>query len=175
MSTHGPLLKYATPMSQPVWLGVGIEDPSGVVETKVHSWGTLEEILTYIFSHKHMHVHTRLFFILFVPFSLQAETSPMTFTKNMINIRSQHVASCNGNEGHSLPTRARIATGKKYPGGGDGKIRNAIAFEDPTNSRSDGAKAHITFDFTGHKVAKTRILSKWLTKLTHLCCVLSFF
>ena len=33
----------------------------------------------------------------------------------------------------------------------------------------------LTFDFTGHKVAKTRILSKWLTKLTHLCCVLSLF
>ena len=32
-----------------------------------------------------------------------------------------------------------------------------------------------TFDFTGHKVAKTRILSKWLTQLTHLCCVLSLF
>ena len=36
----------------------------------------------------------------------------------------------------------------------------------PTNS---------TFDFTGHKMAKTRILSKWLTKLPHLCCVLSSF
>ena len=34
---------------------------------------------------------------------------------------------------------------------------------------------HLTFDFTGHKVAKTRILSKWLTKWTHLCCVLSLF
>ena len=32
-----------------------------------------------------------------------------------------------------------------------------------------------TFDFTGHKVAKTRILSKWLAKLTHRCCVLSLF
>ena len=32
-----------------------------------------------------------------------------------------------------------------------------------------------TFDFTGHKMAKTRILFKWLTKLTHLCCVLSLF
>ena len=32
-----------------------------------------------------------------------------------------------------------------------------------------------TFDFTGHEMAKTRILSKWLTKLTHLCCVLSLF
>ena len=38
-----------------------------------------------------------------------------------------------------------------------------------------GAWPPITFDFTGHKVAKTRILSKWLTKLTHLCCVLSWF
>ena len=33
----------------------------------------------------------------------------------------------------------------------------------------------LTFDVTGHKVAKTQILSKWLTKLTHLCCVLSLF
>ena len=33
----------------------------------------------------------------------------------------------------------------------------------------------ITFDFTGQKVAKTWILSKWLTKLTHLCCVLDLF
>ena len=32
-----------------------------------------------------------------------------------------------------------------------------------------------TFDFTGHKVAKTRILSKWLTKVTQRCCVLSLF
>ena len=32
-----------------------------------------------------------------------------------------------------------------------------------------------TFNFTGHKVAKTRILSKWVTKLTHLCCVLRLF
>ena len=64
--THGPLQKYATPISQPVWLGVGIEDPSGVVEIHVHSWGTLEKISTYILSHKYMHVHTRLFVMLFV-------------------------------------------------------------------------------------------------------------
>ena len=32
-----------------------------------------------------------------------------------------------------------------------------------------------TLDFTGHKVARTRILSKWLTRLTHLCCVWSLF
>ena len=60
-STHGPLQKHATPISQPVWLGVGIEDPLGVVEIQVHSWGTPEKISTYIFSHKYMHVHTRPF------------------------------------------------------------------------------------------------------------------
>ena len=41
--------RNATPISQPVWLGVGIEDPSGVVEIQVHSWGTLEKTLIYIF------------------------------------------------------------------------------------------------------------------------------
>ena len=45
-------------------------------------------------------------------------------------------------------------------------VTNRIEREGPSSS---------TFDFTGHKVAKTRILSKWLTKLTHLCCVLSLF
>ena len=39
----------------------------------------------------------------------------------------------------------------------------------------NGTRPGVTFDFTGHKVAKTRILSKWLTKLTHRCCVLSLF
>ena len=62
-STHGPLQKYATPISQPICLGVGIEDPSGVVEIQVHSWGTLEKISTYISSHKYMHMHNRLFFM----------------------------------------------------------------------------------------------------------------
>ena len=57
-STHKT---YATPISQSVWLGVGIEDPSGVVEIQVHSWGTLEKISTNRFSHKYMHVHTRPF------------------------------------------------------------------------------------------------------------------
>ena len=59
--TRVSITKNATPISQPVWLGVGIEDPSGVVEIQVHSWGTLEKTLTYIFSYKHMHVHTRPF------------------------------------------------------------------------------------------------------------------
>ena len=69
--------------------------------------------------------------------------SPVTFTKNMKNLPSQHVARCNGSEASSLPTRAPIATGGKYPGGGDGKIRNTIAFEDRIHSRLDGAKAPI--------------------------------
>ena len=67
----------------------------------------------------------------------------MTFTKNMNNAPSQHVAPCNGNTGYSLPTRARIANGDKYQGGADDKIRNTIAFEDPTHSRGDGAQAPI--------------------------------
>ena len=50
----------STHISQPVWLGVGIEDPSGVVEIQAHSRGTVEKISTYISSHKHMHVHTLL-------------------------------------------------------------------------------------------------------------------
>ena len=74
-----------------------------------------------------------LFFMFFVALSLQAGISPMTFIKNMNKTPSQHVAPCNGNGGYPLPTRARIATGDKYPGGGDGKIRNAIAFEDHTH------------------------------------------
>ena len=84
-----------------------------------------------------------LFFILFVALSLQAGIPPAIFAKDMNKIPSQHVAPCNGNGGYPLPTRARIATEDTYPGGGDCKIRNAIAFEDPTHSRSDGAKAPI--------------------------------
>ena len=67
----------------------------------------------------------------------------MTFIKSMDKTPSQHVAPCNGSGRYLSPTPARIATGEKYPGGGDGKICNAIAFEDPTDSRSDGAKAPI--------------------------------
>ena len=67
----------------------------------------------------------------------------MTFAKNMNIIRSQHVAPCIGNAEYPLPTRVRIATGDKYPGDRDCKIRNTIAFEDPTHSRSDWAKAPI--------------------------------
>ena len=67
----------------------------------------------------------------------------MTFIKIMNKTPSQHVAVCNGNEGYSLPNRARIATGDTDPGGGDCEIRNGIVFEDPTHSRSEGAKASI--------------------------------
>ena len=83
--------KFATPISRPVWMGVGIEDPSGVVETQVHWPGTLEKISTYISPLIHMCTCTvALFYTLFVPFSLQAETSPVTFTKNM---KKTHPAS----------------------------------------------------------------------------------
>ena len=67
----------------------------------------------------------------------------MTFARDMRKIPRQKVTPCNGNEGYPLPLWARIATEDKYPGGGDCKIRNAIAFEDPTHSRSDKAKAPI--------------------------------
>ena len=43
----------------------------------------------------------------------------MKFIKDMKRIPSQHAAPCNGNGGYRLPTRARIATGDKYPGGRD--------------------------------------------------------
>ena len=144
-STHGPLQKHATPISQHVWLKVGIEDPPGVVEIQAHSWGTVE---------KYQHIYSlinictctpSLFVMMFVTLLLQAEISPVKFTKDMNKTPSQHAAPCNGNGGYPLPTQARIATGDKYPGGGDGKIRNAIAFEQPTHSRSDGAKAPIAF------------------------------
>ena len=68
--------KNATPISQPVWLGVGIEDPPGVVEIQVHSLGTREKKLIYIFSHKHMHVHTRPFHHIVCSLSLQAGIPP---------------------------------------------------------------------------------------------------
>ena len=119
-STHGPPKKHATPISQPVWLGVGIENPSGVVEIQAHSRGTLEKISTYVSSHKYMHVHTRRFHHVVCPLSLQAGIPPVKFIKHMKRIPSPHAAPCNGNGGYSLPTRARIATGDKYPGGGDG-------------------------------------------------------
>ena len=76
-----------------------------------------ETVNIYTSSHKYMHVHTRLFFMWFVFLSLQAEISAVRLVKNMNKMPSQNLAPCNGNEGYSLPTRARIATGGTYPGG----------------------------------------------------------
>ena len=60
-STHGPLLNYATRISQPVWLGVGIEDlrccgnPSPLVDN------SKENINIYISSiNKHARAHSSL-------------------------------------------------------------------------------------------------------------------
>ena len=70
----------------------------------------------------------------------------MTLIKTMNKTPSQLVAPCNGNEGYSLQTRPRLATGNTYPGGGHSKICNTIAFEDPTHSRTDVAKAPIAIN-----------------------------
>ena len=67
----------------------------------------------------------------------------MTFNRNANNTPSQHVALWNGGTRYSVPTWARVATGDKYPGERNGKFRHAIAFENPTHSRSDEAKAPI--------------------------------
>ena len=91
-STHGPSQKHGTPISQPAWLGVGIEDPSGVVEIRAHWRGTLEKISTYISSHTHMHVHTRPFRHAVCSLSLQAEISPVKFIKDMKKTPSQHAS-----------------------------------------------------------------------------------
>ena len=119
-STHGPPQKHATPICQPVWLAVGMEDPLGDVEFQAHLWGTLEKISTYISCQKHMHVHTRSFGHVVCSLSLQAGISPVQFIKYVKSTPSKHVAPCNGNGGYPLPTWARIATRDKYPGGGDG-------------------------------------------------------
>ena len=81
---HGPLPEYTTPISQPVWLSVGIEDHPGVVKTGVHLWGTLEKISTYISPLINICTCTfASFFILFVFIPLQAEICPIRFNMNM--------------------------------------------------------------------------------------------
>ena len=127
--------KNATPISQPVWLGVGIEDPSGVVELQVYSSGTLEETLIYIFSHKHMHVHTRPFHHIVRSLSLQAGIP-----------REIH----QGHEGHTQPAcgpmqwQWRVPTPNPGMHSDRGQIPRRrrrpksatplFAFEDPTHS-----------------------------------------
>ena len=127
---------YSTPISQPVWLGVGTEDPSGVVDIQAHSRGTLEKISPYIFSHKHMHVQTRPFHHIVCSLSLQAGISTLNLIKDVKKTPSQHAAPCNRIGGYPLQTRAHIATEINTQAA-------EIAFEDPTHSQSDGAKAPI--------------------------------
>ena len=89
--------------------------------TQVHSWGSLEKISTYISPVTNICTCTIVrFVILFVFLWVQAEKSHVKVSKNMNKIPSKHVAPCNNSTGYSLPTRARIATGDEYPGGGDG-------------------------------------------------------
>ena len=44
----------------------------------------------------------------------------MKLIEDMEKTPSQHAAPCNGIRGYRLPTWARIATGDKHPGSGDG-------------------------------------------------------
>ena len=127
------------------WVGCWEREPLGCCGSPSPVVGnSIENINTYLLSEIYARICTlALLFILLVPFSLLAEKSHMKFTKDMNKAPSQQVARHNGNTGYSLPNWASIATGDKYPGGRDGKIRNAIAFQDPTDSRSDGAKAPI--------------------------------
>ena len=152
----GLYYKHATPMSQLFCSAVGIEEhslacwdrgalgccgnPSPLVAN------SRKNINTYILSYICTHTHTctlALFVIFVVPLPLQAELAPQKIIKNMRKTPSQHVAPCNGIHRYSLPTRAHMVTGGKYPGGAERRIRNAIAFEDLSHSRSDGAKSPI--------------------------------
>ena len=95
-----------------------------------------------------LYIHTHActlfpFLILFEPLSLQAEISPVKCINNMPKTRSQHVAPCNRYHWFLLPTRSDKATGGNTQAASSAQICNAIAFEDPTHSRSDGAKAPI--------------------------------
>ena len=69
--------------------------------------------------------------------------------------------------------RAAHRTEASERGAPEGQEKSGTTHHD--THRTDTTRTAHTFDFTGHKMAKTRILSKWLTKLTHLCCVLSLF
>ena len=142
------------------------------METQVYLLRTLERISTYISPLIKICRCTGVFcFILFVPFSLQAEIYTVTSIKNLNEILSQHVARCNGNEGSSLPTRAHIATRDKYPGGGAGRIRNAIAFEDPSHSRSHGVKAPIAIHISIF-VGRGRLLPLGLSPPPYVVAIL---
>ena len=55
------------------------------------------------------------------------------------------------------------------------KLRVSASYQEGDWVLVHHSRLPATFDFTGHKVANTRILCKWFTKLTHLCCVLRLF
>ena len=86
-----------------------------------------------------------LFFMLFAALSLQAEISPVTLTKDMKKIPSQHAAACNGSGGYPLRIRARIANGDKYPGGGDCKTRMPLPLKTPSTQGVTGQRHPLQF------------------------------
>ena len=71
----------------------------------------------------------------------------MKFNKAMKSTPSQHAAPCKGNGGYPLPTRARIATGDKYPGSGDGPNlqRHPMPFKTPSTHRVTGQRNPLQF------------------------------
>ena len=57
----GRCIEKAKPISRPVLLAVGIEEPTGVVQIQVHLCGTSEKYqYEYSPMHTHTHTHTRL-------------------------------------------------------------------------------------------------------------------
>ena len=73
--------------------------------------------------------------------------SPAKFIKDMKSTPSQHAAPCNGNGGYPLPTRARIATGDKYPGSGDGPNpqRHSLPLKTPPTHSVTGQRHPLQF------------------------------
>ena len=99
-------MKNATQVSRPVWLGVGIEEPTGFVETQVHLWGTVEKISRYILAHAyaHMSVYTDPSLPVVCSLSLRARVSPMKLINYMKKAPSQiclHAIAITGT--HSQP------------------------------------------------------------------------
>ena len=147
IQAHAPasIGKYQTPISQHAWFAVWIEEPSGVVETQVHSLGAPEKISTYILPplYTHTRVYTR-------PFR-HIVCTPLVAGENIAcEMHQQHEKNTEPACGN-MQWLSRVVTpdpGRQSEGGNtqaaeSAQIRNAIAFEDPTHSRSDGAKATI--------------------------------
>ena len=84
-------------------------------KTTVQWWRT-QHVYSPICIHTHAAKLAHLV-IVFVSLSLRAELAPKKFMPTMRKAPSQHAVPHNGNRRYSLPTRARIATGGKYPRG----------------------------------------------------------